>query len=145
MSEKIEILRELVREEFEAWREEKRRVVEATGKTEYNRFVNAWAMTTYLAEAERDAKNHEINKLQQRIHRQRVANREMLERARRAEELEAKLERELQQARRHRDEAIERKEELRQKLKNLRGAVYSEDENYKAQILKAARELVRDL
>lgn len=77
MSEKHETVRAMIREEFEAYREAKEEGIRAIDN---DRFVNAWAMIAYLAESRERERGHEIAKLQHRIHRQRVANRELLDR-----------------------------------------------------------------
>jgi hypothetical protein len=61
-------------QEFERWRDSKHRNLER----EQGDFVTAWAKVAWLANAHRAMMGREIAKLQSRIHRQRVANRENL-------------------------------------------------------------------
>jgi hypothetical protein len=68
----------LVAEEFERWKKARWSPSESERQDAHRYFVNAWAMVAWLAEARRDAMGRELAKLQARIHRQRVANREVV-------------------------------------------------------------------
>lgn len=106
--ERLEVLRDMVREEFDAWHAAKFRGIKLQNRTEESMFVNAHAMNARRAELELRLANREQNKLQHRIHRQRVANRRMAERIENLQELTELLKNKVREA----DELAGKAEEL---------------------------------
>lgn len=82
-------MKELMREEFDKWRDAMFRGIKREYKDYY--FTNAWAMKAYIAKLEKDQMGQDFNRLQQRIHRQRLANREQQSRIEALEEAKEEL------------------------------------------------------
>lgn len=74
--------------EFKLWQIEREKMWRREAHDESRMFVNAWAKVAWIAEDKRRLMGVELNKLQQRIGRQRKANRELQQRV---HDLEAQL------------------------------------------------------
>lgn len=86
-----EILREEIIKNFDSWRKAREDAMNR-GQSRWHLegrddFVQAWANIAYVAELERDKMGRELNKLQQRIGRQRKANRKLREKIEELEQL----------------------------------------------------------
>lgn len=90
--ELIKEARASVRQKFEEWQKRRHRFGPAHTYTK-DQFVQAWANVAYVADLEREATLNHLSKLQQRICRQRKANREQKERIETLEQRIEELER----------------------------------------------------
>ena len=135
----IEQRRRMMREEFDKWHEERKRDLKMRTRTDENLFVNAWGMAAYYAEAQRDLMGRELNKLQQRVGRQRRANREQLRVLREKSRWLSATAASYFAAKMARDAACERIEGLEEEIRMLRSENQRLRENWNVVLKTASR------